>query len=239
MRDLNDYAQVSRALEPLMATARQLNCHIQLLHHAGKRDREDGDDILGSTGLLGGVDTSIHIKKREKRRTLFTIQRYGQDFPETVITLKEDGSLEATGSREEVEVQETLPCILEALEEGPLSEKDIWEKVEKGHSLVSKGLRTLVEKGQVKRTGAGKRGSPFIYEKDSLLLSSVSMEESRREIKSDFNELESFGNISPEGFGKHEDGQEGIRRKFSAKKEGQKTPQNDLYEVTDDGQKTY
>jgi len=56
------------------------------------------------------VDTSIHIKKREKRRTLFSIQRYGQDFPETVITLKEDGSLEATGSREEVEIQETLPA---------------------------------------------------------------------------------------------------------------------------------
>jgi len=105
VKDLNDYAQVTRALEPLMASARQLNCHIQLLHHAGKKDRDDGDDILGSTGLLGGVDTSIHIKKREKRRTFFTIQRYGTDIPETVLTLQAYGSLEATGSREEGEVE--------------------------------------------------------------------------------------------------------------------------------------
>ena len=70
VKDLNDYAQVTRALEPLMSTARQFNCHIQLLHHAGKRDREDGDDILGSTGLLGGVDTSIHIRNGTRERTV-------------------------------------------------------------------------------------------------------------------------------------------------------------------------
>jgi hypothetical protein len=165
LRDLNDYAIVTNALEPLMAAARKQNCHILLTHHAGKADRPDGDDILGSTGLLGGVDTSIHIKKRDRRRTLFTIQRYGDDVPETVINLKADGRLEAIGSREHVEVEDTLPAILRAVDEGGLTEKEVWEKVEKKHDIVSKGIRLLVERKILKRSGSGKRGNPYRYEK--------------------------------------------------------------------------
>ena len=125
LRDLNDYAIVTNALEPLMAAARKQGCHILLTHHAGKADRPDGDDILGSTGLLGGVDTSINIKKHDKRRTFFTIQRYGDDIEETVIVLREDGSLDATGTRQEVEIEEAEPLVLEALKNGgPLTDPD-------------------------------------------------------------------------------------------------------------------
>lgn len=164
VKDLNDYAQVTRALEPLMSTARDENCHILLTHHAGKADRADGDDILGSTGLLGGVDTSINIKKRDTRRTFFTIQRYGENVPETVLSLRPDGSLEGAGSRQEVETEETLPLILAALEEGPLVEKEVWGRVERNHGIVAKALRLLVEQGRVGRTGTGKKGDPYTYE---------------------------------------------------------------------------
>jgi hypothetical protein len=241
VKDLNDYAQVTRALEPLMATARQFNCHIQLLHHAGKKDRPDGDDILGSTGLLGGVDTSIHIKKRNKEsRVLFTIQRYGEDLAETVVILEADGTLKSTGNREEVEVEETIPTIIEALEETPLTEKEIWERVGKGHSIVAKALRQLVEQKKINRTGKGKRGDPFIYEKNSLFLSSVYIEESRREIKSGDNQQESLGDISPDDFQKDGFVQERIGKEFSIQKEEKKDPtQGGLYEVRNDGQLTY
>jgi AAA domain/Bifunctional DNA primase/polymerase, N-terminal/Primase C terminal 1 (PriCT-1) len=165
VKDLNDYSQVTNALEPLIATAREENCHIVLTHHAGKADRKDGDDILGSTGLLGGVDTSIIIKKQDKRRTFFTIQRYGEDTPETVIELKLDGSLEAVGSRQEVEIEETIPEILEALEDGALTEKEIWGRIERNHDVTAKALRVLVERERVNRSGNGKRGDPYRYEK--------------------------------------------------------------------------
>ena len=72
-----------------------------------------------------------------------------------MVILEADGSLEATGNREEVEIEETIPAILEALEEGPLSEKEIWERVGKGHSLVSRHPES-VEKEKIKRTGKGK-----------------------------------------------------------------------------------
>jgi len=201
-------------LEPLMATARQLNCHILLTHHAGKTDREEGDEILGSTGLLGGVDSSIHIKKRNKESRVFsTIQRYGIDIPKTVIALS-DGHLIAMGTREEVEIEETIPKVLSALDEGPLVEKEIWGRNEKDHSFVSKALRKLVEQKKVRRTGLGKRGNPFVYEKDSLLLSSIYTEESKREREREDNLQESQSNIPLEDFDKNGDPQERIQRDF-------------------------
>lgn len=164
LRDLNDYAQVTNTLEPLMSAARKQGCHILLTHHAGKADRPDGDDILGSTGLLGGVDTSIHIKKRDKRRTFFTIQRYGEDTPETVIQLTEAGSLESIGTREEVEVEQTEPLIIDALRDGgSLAVNDLCETVEKRKALVLKALGWLTEKGQLTKSGSGKKGDPYKY----------------------------------------------------------------------------
>lgn len=169
VKDLNDYAQVTRALEPLMATSRKLDCHTQFLHHAGKLEREDGDDILGSTALLGGVDTSIQIRKKpnETRRTFFTMQRYGENIPEMVIVLNEGKGLESIGSKEDVEIEETMQLILEALGTDILTEKEIGERVERRGLLISKALRKLVERGSINRSGEGKKGRPFLYEKAS------------------------------------------------------------------------
>lgn len=240
VKDLNDYAQVTRALEPLMATARALNCHIQLLHHAGKRDREDGDDILGSTGLLGGVDTSIHIKKRDKRRTLFTIQRYGDDLPETVVILRADGSLEATGSREQVEVDETIPLVVDALSQGAQTINEIWDAVLKRHDLISKAIRSLLDRGDIRRSGSGKKGDPFRYEKNSIIPSPVYMGEGGKEFFSGDNSPESKENFLPRDFPKNGGFGEGMGKAFSAKKkEENDLTQGGLFEVMDDGQLTY
>jgi hypothetical protein len=164
LRDLNDYAQVTNALEPLLAAARRQDCHILLTHHAGKADRPDGDDILGSTGLLGGVDTSIIIKKREKRRTFFTIQRYGDDIPETVIDLTADGNIQAVGSRQDVETAETLTLIVKNFPTGKeLTINELVEGTERRKAIVLKALESGVSKELIERTGEGKKGDPYKY----------------------------------------------------------------------------
>ena len=240
VRDLNDYAQVTRTLEPLMAIARKIDCHIQMTHHAGKKERDDGDDIIGSTGLLGGVDTSIHIKKRNREsRVFFTIQRYGSDVPQTVIALK-DGLLVMEGSREEVEIEETIPMILEALENGLLTEKEVGELVERNRTLVSKSLRHGVERGVIKRTGSGKKGDPFRYEKNALLLYPPIYGESNRESLGEDNLTKLQGNFSTGDFQKNESSGRAFGRAFPAQKQAEKDPSKDgLFEVMDDGQLTY
>src|SRR5262249_4806518 len=149
----------------------------------------DGDDILGSTGLLGGVDTNINIKKRDKRRTFFTIQRYGEDIPETVIQLTEAGSLESIGSREEVEVEETEPLNLSALKDSEsLAINDLCEMVEKRKMLILKALGLLIDKKQVTKSGSGKKGDPYKY---SVLAFPNTYGNSKTESKNANNQAES------------------------------------------------
>src|SRR5262249_55404868 len=151
------------------------SCHVQLTHHAGKMNREDGDDILGSTALLGGVDTLIQIKKHDKRRAFFTIQRYGDDIEETVIDLGPTG-LRAVGSRNDVEIEETKPLVLAVLKTETLTKTEIYERVEKNKTIVSRAVDLLVENKQLSRSGSGKRNDPYKF---FALLSSDTTEGSK------------------------------------------------------------
>ena len=181
-----------------MAIAREENCHILLTHHAGKAERQDGDEVLGSTALLGGVDTSIHIKKRDKRRTFSTIQRYGEDTSETVIELKTDGTLEAVGSKQQADIEESIPLVLEALEGERLTEKEVWDRVEKKHDLTAKALRVLVDRGQVNRSGSGKKGDPSYYEKILSSSPQDTMGRAGRESETHINPLKLRQECSPQ-----------------------------------------
>lgn len=163
VRDLNDYALVTNALEPLLTAARESGCHVLFTHHAGKADRPDGDEVLGSTALLGGVDTLVSIKKRNSQRTFFTIQRYGGDIPETVIELHSDGRLDAVGNRQEVEIEEVYPAILEAMGDAEITRDDILERVERKRTVVLNALAKLCDDKRIERKGSGKKGDPFIY----------------------------------------------------------------------------
>jgi hypothetical protein len=165
VRDLNDYALVTNALEPLLTVARESGCHVLLTHHAGKADRPEGDDVLGSTALLGGVDTLVSIKKREGRRTFFTIQRYGENLPETVIELTNTGGLEAIGSRQDVDVADAMPAILEVLGDGELARDEILDRAERKRSVVLRALAKLCDEKKIERSGTGKKGDPFAYKK--------------------------------------------------------------------------
>ena len=81
----NDYAEVSRVLEPLIELARSSGCHLLCVHHLGKGERSGADALLGSTALFAAVDTLLLMQRHDQIRTIATTQRYGEDFPETVV----------------------------------------------------------------------------------------------------------------------------------------------------------
>ena len=60
VKDSNDYAVVTAALERLHALARASGTHLMAVDHAGKAERSGGDAVLGSTGLFAAVDPSHH-----------------------------------------------------------------------------------------------------------------------------------------------------------------------------------
>jgi hypothetical protein len=164
LSDANDYAEVSRSLEPLIDLARTSGCHIFCTHHLGKADRDGGDAILGSTAIFAAFDTALMMKRRESDRTLRTVQRYGDDLPETVLTLDpEAGRILAGDDLATIQLDNIGREVLAAIGDEELTEAEIRKRVGGDTGLVGKALRRLVDLGHVTRTGGGKKGAPYFY----------------------------------------------------------------------------
>ena len=171
VRDANDYAQVSAALEPLMSIARQYSTHVLLVYHLGKGERADATDaILGSTAFFAAVDTALVMKRSELHRTLQSRQRYGTDLPETILEFEPVSRKVWLGvEKSEADARRVDQSILEYLErsEGTRTEVEIDDAVKGRNEAKRKELRVLVEEGAVIRSGSGTKGDPFKYAKCS------------------------------------------------------------------------
>jgi hypothetical protein len=164
IRDVNDYAEVTRALEPVLGLARVSGTHILLVHHTGKMEREGGDGILGSTALFGAVDTALVMRRKQAGRTLESIQRYGEDIPETVIGFNpETGATAAAGTVAEVETQKARTRIVEVIGEGAMTQAEIRESVEGQTRYTVAAIQELIQEKILSRSGTGKKGDPFRY----------------------------------------------------------------------------
>jgi len=166
VRDGNDYASVTKALEPLVNLARDTGAHVMCVHHLGKGDRSSADSILGSTAIFAAVDTAL-ILKSEKYRTIYSVQRYGTDLEESVLEFDpETRTSKISGTKDEAEIQrigEDIYAYL-ATQEEPILEKEIHDQIKGGNKAYKvKALRVLVDAGRVKRTGKGGKGDPYHY----------------------------------------------------------------------------
>lgn len=170
VKDVSDYAEITNRLNPLRALARDTGCHILATHHMGKRDRSEGDGVLGSTAIFGAVDTLIQLRKHGDSRVVQTIQRYGVDLPETVIKMdQENGQTVPAGDWTTLQGERIEKSVLDAIGDQELTETDIRDRTRGNQSLVSSALRRLYSIGLLLRSGEGVRGKPFRYKKVDLL----------------------------------------------------------------------
>ena len=151
-------------------SARELPCHVLLIHHApkGSDSRDAIDAPLGSTSIAGTVDVILHLKRADERRLLTAVYRdgAGQDFPETVVTLdKTTGAITLGPTRAEADEQAAGDAILAYLrtQTEPVDEPTIRDHVEGSNLPKVRALRRLVEARRVTRRGAGKKGDPYLY----------------------------------------------------------------------------
>lgn len=166
VKDGNDYVQVTGALEPLLTLARETNAHVLCVHHTGKGERDSGDSILGSTAIFAAVDTALVMKRSDRYRTIQSIQRYGEDLPESVLRFDTETRTITLGeSKEQEESNRIAEAIVEFLETKKTAseEPEILTEVEGRNAVKKRALRLLVEEKKVLREGAGKRGSPYLY----------------------------------------------------------------------------
>ena len=167
IKDGNDYAEVTRAMEPLLTLARETGTHVLAIHHARKAGGESGDDVLGSSALFGAVDSLLTLKRaNDGERTLSTVQRYGPDLAETVLVLDPDSMvISATGTKAEAAMRDAKAMVEELLSEKgqPLDNAALLEALEIGRAKLGKALAELVNEGRIARTGTGKRGDRHFY----------------------------------------------------------------------------
>jgi hypothetical protein len=163
--DGNDYATMTAALEPLMTLARETGACVLLVHHLGKGERADGDNVLGSTAIFAAVDSALLMKRTERYRTLSSIQRYGEDLEEITVTLDpETRNVSAGPPKTQAEQDEAGRLILEFLAgREPVTEAEIDGAIECRRQIWKKALRDLVGTGKVARTGRGGKADPFRY----------------------------------------------------------------------------
>jgi len=166
VKDMNDYSQVMKALDPFLHMARESGAHLLLVHHAGKSDREGGDNLLGSTGIFASVDTCFIQKRSDKYRTLQSINRYGTDLEESVLEWDEDSrAISLGGTKKDSEVNRFREEIVEFLkkQEEPVRRELIEESIEGRTGLKREALKILVQAEAVTRAGKGGKGDPFTY----------------------------------------------------------------------------
>lgn len=165
IKDANDYAQTTAALEPVLELARESGAHVIATHHSPKAEKTGGDEVLGSTAILGSVDTSIFLKRSPSHvRSFYSIQRYGSDMEETLIAFdQETGVIDLGLTKPEAESARMEDSIYEFLsqQEESIPEKEIEVSGKREYKV--KALRSLTEKGRVARAGKGGKGDPFQY----------------------------------------------------------------------------
>jgi 5S rRNA maturation endonuclease (ribonuclease M5) len=164
--DLNDYARVVAALAPVLALVRPRQAHMMLVHHAGKGDRTGFDAILGSTAIVGTVDVALLLRRRDDNtRTLATLQRTGQDLPESVLVLDDHQEPRIEGTRADYDARQAETRVADwlAKQSEPVLRADVLAGVDGDANVTTKALYALVKAGKATKTGKGVKGDPFLY----------------------------------------------------------------------------
>jgi len=164
--DLNDYARVVSALGPVLGLVRSRRAHIMLVHHAGKGDRTGFDAILGSTAIVGTVDVALLLKRRDDNtRTLMSLQRTGDDLPESVLVLDAHQEPRLEGTKADYDARQAEDRVEDWLrkQSESVGRPDVLAGVEGDANVNTKALYALVKSGKAVRTGQGVKGDPFLY----------------------------------------------------------------------------
>jgi len=166
LKDISDYAEQSNKFDPVLAIARDTGAAVVFSHHAPKGEREDVEAGLGSIGIVGSVHTHLVMRRSEKYRTLSSVQRTGPDLEPTVLEMDPATKWITAGlTRTQADEAEAEAAVLGVLEAAgvPLVESDIRERASVRTGLVARALRVLRDRGQVARTGVGRKGDPYLY----------------------------------------------------------------------------
>ncbi len=171
--DENSNSEVITAMMPIRAWAQE-GVGAFIIHHCRKGDGQEGQASRGAGGLPAFVDILLEFRRYDPsreddtRRTIKGYSRRKETPREVVIELIGD-NYKLLGTKSETKATERLDTLLSQLpvtEPGATGDemKDGWPSEPRpGIRTLKEDLETLHREGKIKRTGAGKKGSPYRY----------------------------------------------------------------------------
>ncbi len=169
IKDENSYSEMYRALGPLVDVARQTGTHILSVHHSSKSEKSNAIDTpIGSTAISGAMSTVFYMRREGNSRSIQSVQRIGEDLPETILNFDKSSKTLALGAtRAVIAVQSIEEKILLVLQEESMTELEITDAVGGNTKNQRNALRNLTRAGKLIRLGSGTKGKPYRYELSS------------------------------------------------------------------------
>lgn len=162
--DFNDYAAALGIMERPLRLAEDTGAAVVLVHHSRKNQGgEAGAEVLGSTGLVGGVDSFVSLRRNNGSRTLYAEGRGIKPVPALEIVLSDDGLASADGSVADNKRRDIERDILDYLDaEGEARWSAMHQHIEARRNATIDAMRRLVDDERIAVTGAGTKASPKI-----------------------------------------------------------------------------
>jgi len=188
IEDSNDYAQVSKALDPFQRVAKTTGVHILVLHHQGKTVREGPIDVMGSEAYRASVDALVEAKARDGLHFIRAQVRGAPELPQTRVTVDlqsgEVTSVEASVANSQ-DARQMIRAYLED-QVGPVTADRIQTELKMKRAVARAALTEAHRALELVRTGSGKKGDPFLF---SVSTSSVLHGEQHQERRYESNDL--------------------------------------------------
>lgn len=150
------YESDYNAVEPFLKLASDLQIAIVIVHHTRKMDADDPlDQVSGTTGLTGGVD-SVMVLTRDGQGTILTGRGRDLDDFESSIKLNESGHWTLLGDASEVRRSKERNLILDALKDlGEAGPKEIAEAASLKLDSVKQLVLKMARAGELVKIGRG------------------------------------------------------------------------------------
>jgi hypothetical protein len=150
------------ALEAMQRLAAEFEVSILVVHHLRKLGAADPlDEISGSTGLSGGAD-GVLVLKRDRGRADAYLHVTGREIEEEAeLALRWDADLASwtlVGDAEEYRISKERQDIVRVLEEAvePMSPKEVAELLDKPPNTVKYLMWKMSKDGQLATAGKGR-----------------------------------------------------------------------------------
>jgi hypothetical protein len=173
IKDVNSYSENAIALTGLTTIANEYNVGIIIIHHARKSKYDDestGDESIGSSSILGGVDGVLNISRDIKNDKLMILKsnlRHTAPIEDLSYTLDEPSISTAYKEVEEKSREDIVLALME--DDIEYKTKELLELIENelniGVATIQRLLKSMVDKSLINRKKDDEQSHGYAYYK--------------------------------------------------------------------------